>query len=178
MIVFTLPGMLALLLPIVWIESWLCRKSLGLTPWVAVKSNAVANLASTLLGVPAAWFLAFAFEFFIVETIPHIPAFQHWHSPLARVLGIVFGPAWLAPDEKNLYWMIPVATAVLLIPTFFLSVWIEAFVVRRMLGVPEEDSIGYSRIRVAIRNANLVTYGLLVFGTSLWLLVSLVRHRG
>ena len=177
MIVLTLPGMLALLVPVVWIEASLCRKWLGLTTRAAVKSNLVANVASTLLGVPAAWFLAFLFEFLIGGTISAIFSFERWNSPLARVIETIFGPAWLSPDEKNLYWMIPVATIALLIPTFLISVWIEARVMCRMLEVAEEDSSGLSRTWTAVRNANLVTYGLLASGSSIWLLISVVKHR-
>jgi hypothetical protein len=75
--------------------------------------------------------------------------------------------------------MIPLATIVLLVPTFFLSVWIETFVVDQMLSMPEGDpsKLTSSRIRVAVRNANLVTYGLLTIGTISWLLVTLVKGR-
>lgn len=177
MIVLTLPGMLALLVPVVWIEASLCRKWLGLTTRAAVKSNLVANLASTLLGVPAAWFLTFLFEFLIGGTISAIPSFERWNSPLARVIEVIFGSAWLSPDEQNFYWMIPVATIALLIPTFLISIWIEARVMCRMLEVAEEDSIGLSRTWTAVRNANLVTYGLLASGSSIWLLISVLKHR-
>jgi len=177
MIVLTLPGMLVLLVPVVWIEASLCRKWLGLTTRVAVKSSLAANLASTLLGVPAAWSLAFLFEFLIGGTISAIPSFERWNSPLSRVIETIFASAWLSPDEQSLYWMIPVATIALLIPTFFISVWIEARVMCRMLEVAEEDSIGLSRTWTAVRNANLVTYGFLAAGSSIWLLISVVKHR-
>jgi len=178
MIVVTLPGMLALLLPIILIEAWLCRKWLGLPPWVALKSNAAANLASTLLGVPAAWCLAFLFEFFIFGTISDLPSIQRWNSPIAHIVETVLAPAWLGPAEKNLPWMIPLATIVLLLPTFFVSVVIETFVIGRMLGTAEEDpsNLSSDRIGIAVRNANIATYGLLIVGSAVWLLVSLVRH--
>jgi hypothetical protein len=73
--------------------------------------------------------------------------------------------------------MIPVATIALLIPTFLISIWIEARVMCRMLEVAEEDSIGLSRTWTAVRNANLVTYGLLASGSSIWLLISVLKHR-
>ena len=177
MIALTLPGMLALLLPIICIEAWLCRRWLGLATWPAIKSNAVANLASTVLGVPTAWVLAFAFEFLVLGIISDIPSFQRWNSPIAHVIGVLLGSAWLVPDEKSAYWMIPLATITLLVPAFFASVTIETFVMRRMLGVSEDDTRAQSRLQVAVRNANLVTYGLLAAGTSIWLLFSLIRHQ-
>jgi hypothetical protein len=51
MIFLTLPLMLMLLIPVIAIEGFLCKKWLGLTTWEAMKSNAVSNLASTLIGV-------------------------------------------------------------------------------------------------------------------------------
>ena len=57
---FTFPAMMALLLPIILLEAWLCRKWLGLDTWTALKSNAVANAASTLIGVPLAFLLSLA----------------------------------------------------------------------------------------------------------------------
>ena len=183
MIFLTFPAMLALLIPIIFIEAWLCRKWLGLTFWAAIKSNAAANVVSTLIGVPFAWGAALLFEFFAFGTIMRIPAISRaadkWNSPLARVVGTVLAPAWLGPDEKNLYWMVPLATIVLLVPTFVLSVWIETFVVDHMLNMPEGDSsnLTSSRIRMAVRNANLVSYGLLTFATTSWLLITLVRGK-
>lgn len=55
MIFLTFPAMLILLVPIIFIESWLCRSSLHLTFWAALKSNAISNIVSTLIGVPIAW---------------------------------------------------------------------------------------------------------------------------
>jgi len=57
---------------------------------------------------------------------------------LATVVGTLLSAAWLGPDEKNLYWMVPVAVLALMVPTFFASVWIEAFIVEKMAGGIEE----------------------------------------
>ncbi len=183
MIFLTFPAMLALLTPIVLIEAWLCRKWLGLTVWAALKSNAAANVVSTLIGVPVAWGVTLLFQFFALGTILRIPAISRaadkWNSPLADVVLTILAPAWLGPSEKNLYWMVPLAAIVLLVPTFFLSVWIEAFVVDHMLRKPEGDpsNLTSSRIRTAVRNANLVSYGLLTLGAISWLLIVLVRGK-
>ena len=57
---------------------------------------------------------------------------------LATVVCTLLSAAWLGPDEKNLYWMVPVAVLALMVPTFFASVWIEAFIVEKMAGGIEE----------------------------------------
>jgi len=183
MILLTFPAMLAMLIPVILVEATLLRKWLGLQVWTAIKSSAAANVVSTLIGVPVAWGVTLLFEFFAFGAIMRIPAISRaadkWNSPLAHVVVTVLAPAWLGPDERNLYWMVPLATIVLLVPTFFLSVWIEAFVVDRMVSVPEGDSsnLTSSRIRATVRNANLVSYGLLTFAASTWLLIMLVRGK-
>jgi hypothetical protein len=121
------------------------------------------------------------FQFLALGTILRIPAVSRaadkWQSPLADVVLTILAPAWLGPDGKNLYWMVPVATITLLVPTFFLSVWIESFIVDQILSKPEGDpsNLTSARIRVAVRNANLMTYALLAAGTISWLLVVLAR---
>ncbi len=183
MLVLTLPAMLILLVPIVLIEAWLCRRWLGVTNWVALKCNTLANLVSTLVGVPLAWGTVLLFDFLVLGTILRIPAVERasdkWNTPLAHIVGTILFPAWLGPDEKRLYWMIPLATIVLLLPTFFISVLIETSVIGRMVGTLEDGTSNLSsdRIRIAVRNANLVSYSLLVIGSTAWLLVSLVAHQ-
>ncbi len=181
MIFLTFPAMMVLLLPIILLEAWLCRKWLGLDTWTAVKSNAVANAASTLIGVPLAWVAMFCLELVAGYTVAKTPAFsqlaEQWHSPIANALMTLLAAAWLVPDEKNSYWMVPMAVLGLLIPTFFVSVWIEAFVVDHMISMPEGDpsNLTTCRVRRAVRNANLASYSLLAVGTVAWLLVSILK---
>src|SRR6266545_1105668 len=174
MIFLTFPAMVILLLPIIILEAWLYRRWLDLETWRATKSSALANLASTLVGVPAAWAVMFGVEFCAGFGIAKIPALNRmvdkWHSPMAAVVNTILSAAWLVPDEKSLYWMLPVAVLVLMIPTFYLSVWIEAFVVDYMVSVPEDDAsnLTTARVRKAVRDANLVSYSLLTGGTVAW----------
>ena len=178
MIFLTFPAMGALLLPIILIEAWLCRRWLGLSPWTSIKANAVANFLSTLIGVPVAWGAMLGVEFFVFSALTDIPVvkrFANADSPIARIVGTMLSSAWLGPDEKNLYWMVPLAVFTLLIPTFFLSVLIERWIVDHMVGLPDETEadLASSRVRRAVRDANLVTYGMLATGATIWLLLSL-----
>ena len=50
----------------------------------------------------------------------------------SAVVELFFHAAWLAPQEGDLYWMIPTALLILLIPTFVLSVWLESLVLSRL----------------------------------------------
>jgi hypothetical protein len=63
MIALTFPLMLILLIPVIVTEGFLCKKWLGLSTWEAMKSNAVSNLASTIVGVPLAWAIMLGVEF-------------------------------------------------------------------------------------------------------------------
>src|SRR5580704_6315483 len=82
MIVFTLPALLMLLLPVILIEGFLCKKWLGLSTWEAMKSNAVANLASTIVGMPLAWGIMLAVELGGEEVLMHTPVLENSHSPI------------------------------------------------------------------------------------------------
>jgi hypothetical protein len=180
MIVLTWPAMAILLLPVIVIEGLLCKKWLGLPTWQAVKTNAISNLASTIIGIPVAWTVMLAIEFGIIGVVSASTALQNWHSPIANVIFFLLSSAWLNPDlgVGKSAWVIPAATLVLLMPFFLVSYWIEYLVVRRMVGMPsgEASNLAYRRVRVAVRNANLVTYGAMFVATSVWLTVLLRRH--
>lgn len=177
MIALTLPLMLKLLVPIVVIESFLCKKWLGLTTWQAIKSNTVSNLASTIIGIPVAWVAMLGVEFGAWGLLDNTQI-QNWHSPLANVIFAFLGSAWIGPAEGKSVWLIPAATLMLLIPFFFASYGIEYFVLRTMVGMPEggPPNLAYPRVRTAVRNANLVTYGAMFVATTVWLLVWLPRR--
>lgn len=36
--------------------------------------------------------------------------------------------------------------------------------------------LAYPRVRIAVRNANLITYGVMFMGTSVWLALSFKHH--
>lgn len=178
MIVLTWPAMVALLIPVIVIEGLLCKKWLGLKTWQALKTSAVSNLASTIVGIPVAWAVMLAVEFGVFGLASNFPAIQRWDSPLARVISVLLSSAWLGPPEQKDVWVIPAATLVLLIPFFFASYWIEYRVVRSMVGMPdgEPPNLAYPRIRRAVRNANLATYGAMFVAVSVWLGFELPRR--
>jgi hypothetical protein len=61
-------------------------------------------------------------------------------EPWLSVYSVTVQAAWLLPDEKRLYWMIPTAALVLLIPAFFLTIYVEGRIYRRVFkdsqGIP------------------------------------------
>jgi hypothetical protein len=173
MIFFTLPAMLMLLIPIILLEGFLCKKWLGLTTWEAMKANAVSNLASTIIGVPVAWAVMFGLEFGAMGLAEKSHAIDNWHSPLANLIFLLMGSAWIGSPAA-----IPAATLVLLVPFFFASYGIEYLVIRFMVGMPDggPPNLVYPRVRIAVRNANLISYGSMFVATAVWLLLSLPHH--
>jgi hypothetical protein len=71
--------------------------------------------------------------------------------------------------------MVPLAVLALIVPTFFASVWIEAFIVEKVVGGIDDGSSNSTTIRIAVRNANLISYCLLALGTVVWLLYALLN---
>jgi hypothetical protein len=50
---------------------------------------------------------------------------------------------------------------------------------RFMVGMPEggPPSVSYPRVRTAVRNANLITYGTMFVATTVWLVILLAKHH-
>src|SRR5207249_4487996 len=105
----------------------LIRRWLALPYGDAFRGVSIANLASTIIGVPVAWLAMFIIE--LAVAYPVSTAAEHWHwkldSPVIAVLGFIISMAWLAPVERHIDWMVPAASALLLIPSFIVSVWFE-----------------------------------------------------
>jgi hypothetical protein len=63
----------------------------------------------------------------------------------------------------NNWWAVPLATLVLLVPFFYVSVWTEYYVMQRMLPVAatevaQEGEISRGKLARAVRDANLLSY--------------------
>jgi hypothetical protein len=151
MIFTTLPGMAIALVPVILVESYVLFKQLSIAGRSALKASSFANLASTVIGIPLTWIALVALQLvtgggnaYGLDTAPR------------RLLAVTWQAPWLIPYGKNLRWMIPSATLTLLVPFFFVSWWIEYHVVRRTL-----KSTDRARVLIAVRNANLMSYGLL-----------------
>ena len=178
MIVLTFPAMLMLLIPIIVVEGLLCKKWLGLTTWEAIKTNALSNLASTIIGVPLAWAIMLGLEFAAFGIVDRSDAIRNWHSPIANVIWFFLSSAWIGPPSAANAWLIPSAILALLIPFFLVSYLIEYLVARFMVGMPEAGPprLTYPNVRKAVRNANLVSYGVMFFATTVWLVLAYLHH--
>jgi hypothetical protein len=141
------------LVPIVLIEALYLQKSLALTFGHAIRGSLLANAVSTLVGIPLTWI-----GLVVLEATTGGGRAYGLGSLLGRVGAVTWQAPWLIPYESNLHWMIPVAGTVLLVPFFFVSWWIEY-----LICVTRFTSVSPVAVRRAVRDANLITYGLLLF---------------
>jgi len=79
---------------------------------------------------------------------------------------------WLGEAESDLYWMVPTAALLLLISFFFVSVWIENLVARRLIPTQTPEAILHWAW-----SANAATYLLLIMLALVWLGHSIVEHQ-
>ena len=168
MIFLTLPMMVIGLLPIILLEALVATRILELPFRKLLKCFSIANLVSTLVGIPVTWVLLVVLEILtgisVNFVLTGLGGAEVWESPAALVFGFILQAPWLAPSEFDLNLMIPAATLVLLIPFFFASWWVEYAVVRRYL--PDVDR---SLVRRSVRNVNFLSYS----GLALYVVVRL-----
>jgi hypothetical protein len=147
--------MVVALIPIILIEAAIVWKRQAVSLKRSVGGSAAANAVSTLAGVPLSWGLMFLVMMggYLLDDALSLK----WDSPAVMVAYVVLNAAWLAPYEEHLNWMVPMALAILMIPSYFLSVWIEYLVCKRIW--KEADRKG---IWNTMRFANGVTYGILI----------------
>lgn len=143
--------------PIVAIEAtlvtWLCNVRVGRAFWTV----ALANLVSTVVGVPLTWLALVLLQMLTGGGGAHGVGLQAvtWQAP------------WLIPYEESLHWMIPAAGMFLCVPFYLTSALVEMLVLRPLL----KDGTGIAR---GVWIANGATYGLLAafWGLLLFLAVA------
>lgn len=151
-------------IPIVIIEwltlrKWLPTYAKGRLFWASF----YANLFSTVLGIPLSWGGMLLMQISVPGgggTFPSVSPF--WRS----FLGVTVQSAWLIPYEQQLYWMIPTALLVLLIPFFFISYALEASFSTSYL---RKDAEKPQHIKKAVWKANRNSYGMLAIVVLLYL---------
>ena len=174
MIFIQWPLMICALIPVIIVEALLIRRWVPLSYRDAFIGTTKANLLSTMAGFPLAWLAMFAVEIVILFPVATAADKLHWNlnSPLFQVVSFLIGIAWLGVADKDAYWLVPLAAALLLIPSFYVSVWLERFIcVRAWPG--SETAI----VRRGVYKANLASYGLLFIMGCGWAFAELYIHR-
>jgi hypothetical protein len=175
MIFVTWPGMLALLLPIIAAEAVFIIRLTELPRKRVVWATTTANAVSTLVGIPLTWGILFACEMGLWGALSRTSiGNSSWNSPLAQVIGTIFTAPWLAPVGESGSWAVPLAALVLLIPFFFVSVWVEQQVMKRFFRTPSAEEIqtvvlSGTTLRKAVWGANVLSYGFLFLFAVVWL---------
>ena len=171
MLFLTYPAMLLALLPIIGIETAVFERALRLgvrkTGWYV----AIANAASTVVGFPLTWLVWMAVEMGVAFGLYKLNLGERLPDLVGRIMAVTVFAPWLGPNEQHLYWMVPTAAVVGLIPAFFVSVWIEGQVLKRLLKTTETGTV-----QALTWKANLTTYAILIGLAAMWLLYSIV-HR-
>jgi len=169
LLAFHLPAMLLLLLPIVAIECLFARLRLPKPlPPKYIRSIALANLASTLVGIPMAWAVVLAYQLCATPLSLFVPL----SGPSVDRYGwlmVFLQPAWvgLSDDPKSIR-LVPIGTLILLVPYFLVSVKVEAWMLRSYWpAVPPPTVLAATRI------ANLASYSLLPLVAAIWLVILL-----
>ena len=182
MIMVSYPGMLVALLPITWIETATFERRLRLgarhTGWRVGAANAV----STIVGYPLLWLCWVALQLLVglvfvglgklpwFHNMPEVSLDAMW----GNLLQVIVAWAWYAPitaQGGNWFWMMPAAALIGLIPAFFVSVWIEGQVLKRLFKTTDAATTWQLTWR-----ANQVTYGLLAALVGAWLLSTFVSR--
>ena len=154
MLVVVWPASALALLPVVIVEASFARRPLGLTVRRSLALSALANAASTIIGIPVAWGVLL------------VPLFAA--AVLPRGLQFIVVPsyvAWLPPVEGT--WWIATAMVILCVPFFFASVFIERWVARRFF--PGSEA---ARVRQWSWVAHLWSYGgiaVVLIAVTVWL---------
>ena len=174
MIIIEWPLMLLALGPVIVLEALLIRRWVPLSHVDAFKGITKANVLSTLAGVPLAWLIMLAAEFAVVLPVGFAADKWHWNldAPVFKVVGLIVSSEWIGPEGNDLKWIIPSATAVLLVPCFFLSVWIESKVCIRTWKALDSEVV-----RRGVYRSNLASYAALFILACCWVFGRLVTAK-
>ena len=152
----TVPAMVCALIPVIIIEALCFFRYLKLRFSRAVGISALANVVSTVLGGPLAW-LGMLCVFKISGTVMTELVTRQvvWPSEASRkALVTALGAAFLREPPPGDEWTLSFAVLVFLVPNFFISYWMEKFIVFRTLRNTDRRETGN-----IVWRANLFTYG-------------------
>jgi hypothetical protein len=151
--------MIVALAPIIAIETVVIRQKLGLSVSRSLEGSVLANIVSTFVGIPLTWVALLAIQM-------ATGGGRGWglETPLQKLAAVTVQAPLLMPYERALYWMMPVASLVLLLPSLAVSVIIEAWILAKLFpNAPRKSVWGTMWV------ANLLSYALLVAYTAVQL---------
>lgn len=165
MLFLTFPAMIIALVPIIAVESIIVGHLLGTSAISKAKSVAIANVASTVIGLPITWV-----ALVVLQLVSGGGSAYGLVTPVQKLLAVTWQAPWLIPYNGDLYWMVPAASLFLLVPFFFASYFVEALIVVNL-----NDELPRVQVRSAIFRANIVSYLLLALFAFGWLILSVLH---
>ncbi|PAW75905.1 MAG: hypothetical protein B9S32_17145 [Verrucomicrobia bacterium Tous-C9LFEB] len=161
------PALALMLAPVIFIEASLCRRFLSLPTNKAFWGVAFANLISTFIGFPILWLIL------VVIQMAGLGGNKSYgmETLALKIYAVTVQAPWLIPYETDLYWMLPTAGLVLLVPTFFVSVYIERWFCRWYWKYEDRATLNKAFWKI-----HCASYSLLV-GVGLCLLAYSLQHK-
>jgi hypothetical protein len=129
MIAVFLPPLWVALVPIVLLEAAVIAKRTGVSLRTATGGLALANIASTIVGVPMLWLLL------AIAQLVCCGSALGLGSAWTKLYAVTIQAPWLIPYESEFGWMIPGALCTLAIVFVVMSVAVEAPIVARITKV-------------------------------------------
>ena len=165
MIMLQMPALVITLPVVIAIEVWICMGIFKTKFGVSLVAASAANAVSTLFGFPLLWFGWLGWQF-----LTHAGGPPQLTEPWSSIYSVTVEAPWIFPYENRGYWMIPIAMLVLLIPSFFLSVFVEQFIYKWILKkrTDKKDFNGPSWTMHFASYGFLVFAGLVLLATSLF----------
>jgi len=111
------------LIPIVIIEALIVQRMVVLSQRRAFASVALANIISTIVGIPLMWIVLATTQGTFAGTALGLSTVGQ------KIYAVTIQAPWLIPYEQDLSWMIPMALIVLAVPAYLLSVLVERQVI-------------------------------------------------
>jgi hypothetical protein len=167
MLFVTMPMMIVGLIPIILIEAYVLIKEINISLGESLKTSFIMNILSTLVGIPITW-VALVF----ISMVTGGGRAYGIQTILQKFLAVTWQAPWLVPYESDLYWMVPAATLVLLVPFFFISYLVELFIAKKL-----EKRIDSIVISKGVFLANIASYSILFILALVWLIISIIKGK-
>ena len=149
--------MVVALVPIVFIEGYITASTLQVNVKKVFAPVTIANLVSTLAGIPVTWLVLALLQIVSVLVLGTI---AKW-IPSTDLFSLTLGAPWVYPGHDNEKLIVLGAMLFLLIPYGLASWAVEYLVVKAMLAKKHEFSVFSKNLKAAVGKANLLSYCLL-----------------
>jgi hypothetical protein len=124
MISIYLPPAWLALIPIIIIEAIVGTRAFNIPFSDSFRASGIANILTTILGLPLLWL--------IIVIAGGLIAYIDNNVAYIISLAITF-PFWMPPIDKSFSWLILSSTVILMVIFFFISVWIEYLINKKIL---------------------------------------------